>query len=184
MIGKTTLFLACASAALLAPAAHATSIAASGGDGSVGIHADTALLPMLSANADYLRTGSERGDAKLYALGLTVSPPSPVVHWAVGARYRHQDTRWGKGGGVELGASVFVDTPIPLLTVGGYGYYMPSALAHGEVQQSHDYGAQLRLSFTRSIYAWAGYRNMGVTFAGAGSHTLYKGPSLGLSVGF
>ena len=182
MIGKTTLVLALAGTALAMSPAHATSIAVSGGDGAVGIHADTALLPTLGANADYLR--SDRGDAKLYAAGLTISPPSPLLHWTVGARYRYQDTRWGNGGGVELGASLFVDTPLPLVSVGGYGYYMPAALAHGKVQQIHDYGAQVRLSFTRAIYAWAGYRNMGVTFAGAGSHTLYQGPALGLSVGF
>jgi hypothetical protein len=175
---------ALAAMAALAPVAHATSLSASGGDGAVGIHADTALLPMLHANLDYLRTDSDRGDAKIYTAGLMISPPTPLVHWAVGARYQYQDTRWGHGGGVELGGSVFVNTPIPLLSVGGYGFYMPSGAAHGRIRHSYDYGAQLRLSLTHSIYAWAGYRYLRTAFRSAGMQVLYKGPSVGLSVGF
>jgi hypothetical protein len=85
---------------------------------------------------------------------------------------------------VELGASAFVNTPIPLLSVGGYGFYMPSGAAHGRIRHSYDYGAQLRLGLTRSIYAWAGYRYLRTTFEDWGTQTLYKGPSVGISVGF
>ncbi|MDO1529904.1 YfaZ family outer membrane protein [Fulvimonas sp. R45] len=183
-MGKTHLLLALAGATLLVPAARATSVSASGGDGAFGVHADTALLPTLHADADYLRTGSDRGDAKVYGLGLSIAPPTPLLHWSIGARYQYQRTRWGDGGGVQVGASLFVDTPIPLLTVGGYGYYLPPGAAHGRVRHASDYGAQLRLGLTRSIYAWAGYRYMRTSFEGFGTQTLYKGPSLGVSVGF
>lgn len=179
------LFLVAATvtAAMTLPA-HATSISASGGDGAVGIHADTALLPMLHANVDYLHTDSDRGNAKIYTVGLMIEPPTPLVHWAVGARYQYQDTRYGSGGGVELGGSLFVATPIPLVSVGGYGFYMPSGAANGHIRHSYDYGAQLRLSFTHSIYAYAGYRYMRTAFEDVGTKVLYKGPSIGISVGF
>ena len=164
--------------------ACAASVSIDGGDGAVGVHAGTALLPMLHAGVDYLHTGDDRGRAKVYGVGLAISPPTPLVHWSVGARYQYQDSRWGKGGGVELGASLFVDTPVPMLSVGGYGFYLPSSTAHGDVRHGSDYGAQLRWSLTRSIYAYAGYRWMRTDFERAGTRTLYKGPALGLSVGF
>lgn len=184
MTDKMLFQLGLLGALALAPAAQATSLSASGGDGAVGVHADTALLPTVRLNVDWLRTDHERGDAKVYSAGLMVSPPTPLLHWGVGARYRYQDSVYGSGGGVELGAQLFIDTPIPLLSVGGYGYYMPSELASGDVRESHDYGAQLRLGFTRSIYAWAGYRDMRVRFDHGPGRVLYKGPAVGLSVGF
>ena len=184
MTGKMLALVALVVAAATAPSTHATSISASGGDGAVGIQADTALLPALHANAGYLHTDGDRGNAKIYTLGLMIEPPTPLVHWAVGARYQYQDTRWGNGGGVELGGSLSVATPIPLLSVGGYGFYMPSGAANGRIRHSYDYGAQLRLGLTHSIYAYAGYRYMRTSFEGAGTQVLYKGPSLGISVGF
>ena len=183
MIAKI-LFLAGLSAITMVPAVHATRIGASAGDGSVGLHADTVLLPMLHANADYLRTDSDRGDAKVYSAGLMIAPPTPLVHWTMGVRYQHQDTRYGSGGGVQLGASLMLNTPIPLLSVGGYGFYMPPGTAQGRVRQSHEYGAKLRVSFTLAVYAYAGYRYMRTSFEGAGAKVLYNGPALGLSIGF
>lgn len=184
MIHKMLFLVAATAAVAVALPAHATSISASGGDGAFGVQADTALLPALHANVGYLHTDSDRGNAKIYTLGLMIAPPTPLVHWAVGARYQYQDTRYGSGGGVELGGSLFVATPIPLVSVGGYGFYMPSGAANGRIRHSYDYGAQLRLSLTHSIYAYAGYRYMRTSFEGAGNKVLYKGPSLGLSVGF
>jgi hypothetical protein len=169
---------------LAAIPAHATSVAVTGGDGAVGVQADTALLPALHANLGYLHTGDDRGSARIYQAGLMIAPPTPLLHWAVGARYQYQDTRYGSGGGVELGASLFVPTPIPLLSLGGYGFYMPGGSAHGRIRHSYDYGVQLRLGFTRSVHAYAGYRYLRTSFEGIGTRVLYKGPSLGLSVGF
>lgn len=183
MIGKITFSLGLL-AALLAGGADATSVAASGGDGSFGIHADTALAPMLTADVDFLHAGSARGDAKAYSAGLMLAPPTPVVHWGVGARYRYQDTQLGSGGGVELGASVFVATPVPRVSVGGVAWYLPSALANGDVRRSYDYSAQVRLAVTRATYLWAGYRRMQVTFEDGRAQALYKGPTFGVSVGF
>lgn len=183
MIGKIT-FAFGLLAVLLAGGAHATSISASGGDGSFGLHADTALAPALTANFDFLHAGSARGDAKAYAAGLMLAPPTPVVHWGVGARYRYQDTHLGSGGGVELGATVFVDTPVPRVSVGGIGWYLPSALANGDVRRSYDYSAQVRLTVTQATYLWAGYRRMQVTFENGRAQALYKGPTFGVSVGF
>lgn len=184
MIHKVLFLVALTAAAAMATSACATSISASGGDGAVGIQADTTLLPALHANVGYLRTGGDRGNAKIYTVGLMVAPPTPLVHWAVGARYQYQDTRYGSGGGVELGGSLFVATPIPLVSVGGYGFYMPAGAANGHIRHSYDYGAQLRLGLTHSIYAYAGYRYLRTSFEGAGTRVLYRGPSIGISVGF
>ncbi|WP_329742809.1 YfaZ family outer membrane protein [Dyella sp. A6] len=183
----TRVLLVCsllASILAFVPAARATSVALGGGDGSFAVHADTALLPTLHADLDYLRTGSGHGNADIYGIGLMVSPPTPLVHWAIGARYQYQSTRYGNGGGVELGASLFFDTPLPLLRVGGYGFYMPSGAASGDIRHSADYGAQLRLGLTRSIYAYAGYRYLRTAFDGTGTHVVYRGPAIGVSVGF
>lgn len=183
MTGRNLISLALM-VALLPCAAHATSVAATGGDGAFGVHADTALAPMLTANVDYLHTDAARGDARVYSAGLMLSPPSPVVHWGVGARYRYQNTAAGDGGGLELGASVFIDTPIPRVSVGGYGWYLPSALANGDVRRSHDYSAQVRLTLVRATFLWAGWRRAEVTFADGRAQTWYDGPTFGVSVGF
>lgn len=170
---------------LLASAVHAASIAVSGGsDSALGVQVGASLLPTLQANLGYLHTGSDHGDADIYGAGLMIAPPTPLLHWGIGARYQYQDTRYGSGGGVALGASVFVDTPLPLLSVGGYGFYMPSGLAHGDIRHSSDYGAQLRLGLSHGIYAYAGYRWLRTAFVGTGTHALYKGPAIGASVGF
>jgi hypothetical protein len=168
---------------LSAQAVWATSVSLDGGDGSLGIGISTPLGSSLRADFGYLNTDDRRGNADLYSAGLMIAPAAAAMHWEIGARYQYQDTRFGAGGGIGLGGSLYFNTPIPRLSIGGYGFYTPDSLSSGALDNSYDYGAQLRLSINRSFSLFGGYRLLRSQFNDRGSHDLYKGPVLGLNVG-
>lgn len=168
---------------LSAQAALATSVSLDGGDGSLGVGISTPLGSSLRADFGYLNTDDRRGNADLYSAGLMIAPAATAVHWEIGARYQYQDTRYGSGGGIGLGGSLYVNTPIPRVSIGGYGFYTPDALTSSALDNSYDYGAQVRLSINRSFSLFGGYRVLRSEFNDRGSHDLYKGPMFGLNVG-
>ncbi|WP_430390803.1 YfaZ family outer membrane protein [Dyella sp. 20L07] len=161
----------------------ATSVSAAGGDGSAGIDFGVPLSSGLRADLGYLKTSDRRGDADVYSAALMVVPATRDIHWEIGARYQYQDARYASGGGVGLGGSVDIPTGIRWLSFGGYGFYTPEALTHGDMNHGYDIGAQLRVRLGSSVSVFGGYRHMRTEFDGTGSHDLYKGPMFGIHVG-
>lgn len=183
MKNKNLLAATVALLGLSAQAVLATSVSLGGGDGSLGIGISTPLGSSLRADFGYLNTDDRRGNADLYSAGLMIVPAATAVHWEIGARYQYQDTRFGSGGGIGLGGSLYVDTPIPRVSIGGYGFYTPDSLSSGALDRSYDYGAQVRLNINHALSLYGGYRLLRSEFDDRGSHDLYKGPVLGLNVG-
>ncbi|PAU86899.1 hypothetical protein CK507_12350 [Pseudomonas sp. WN033] len=170
--------------ALGATQVQALSLAASAGSNSFGLEATQTLVPGVRAGVGYLKTDDSGRDARLYSGSLMISLPTPLVDLSVGGRYQYQDTDYGNGGGLGLGGSLFVDTPLPRVSLGGYGFYTPEGLTHGNVNESYEYGAQVRAKLFAQSYAYAGYRYLRTDFDRRGNRTLHSGPVLGVSVGF
>lgn len=185
MIRGMGILLASSGLLLASGQALALSVAASGGSDSFGIEASQAIAPGVRLGLGYLNTDYSGADAKVYSGSLMFfSPAMPVLDIAFGGRYQYQDTDFGSGGGFGLGGSVFVNTPIPTLSVGGYGFASPERLTHGDVQESYEYGLQARASLTSQIHVHGGYRYLRSDFTGTGTQTLHRGPVFGVSVGF
>lgn len=161
----------------------ATSVSATGGDGSVGVNLGVPLSSDFRADLGYLKTDDRRGDADVYSAALMFAPASRDIHWEIGARYQYQDARYATGGGVGLGGSVDIPTGIRWLSLGGYGFYTPEALTHGDMNHGYDVGAQLNVRLGSSVSVYGGYRRMRTEFDGYGSRDLYKGPMFGIHVG-
>ena len=148
--------------------AMALSVSANGGDESFGVEASQTIFPTLRAGVGYLNTDDSGHNAKAYSGSLMFTPWLPGIDLSVGGRYQYQDTHYGNGGGLGLGGSAFVDTPIPLTSIGGYGFYTPEGLAHGDIDKSYEYGAQARVTFSvqngtalrESTHATIRYRNL------------------------
>ncbi|WP_251975761.1 YfaZ family outer membrane protein [Salinicola avicenniae] len=184
MIKQWGVALATATVFLASQQAMALSVSANGSDEAFGVDASQTIFPGVRAGVGYLNTDDSGHNAKAYSGSLMFSPYLPGIDLAVGGRYQYQDTHHGDGGGVGLGGSAFVDTPIPLASVGAYGFYTPDGLTHGDVDKSYEYGAQARVNLISHTYLYGGYRYMRTDFDGEGSHTLDSGPILGVSVGF
>ncbi|OLO04290.1 MULTISPECIES: YfaZ family outer membrane protein [Salinicola] len=164
--------------------AMALSVSANGGDESFGVEASQTIFPTLRAGVGYLNTDDSGHNAKAYSGSLMFTPWLPGIDLSVGGRYQYQDTYYGNGGGLGLGGSAFVDTPIPLTSIGGYGFYTPEGLTSGDVEKSYEYGAQARVNIISQTYVYGGYRYMRTDFDNDNGHTLDSGPVLGVSVGF
>ncbi|GHB14641.1 YfaZ family outer membrane protein [Salinicola rhizosphaerae] len=176
-LGTATVFLA-------SQQAMALSISANGGDNSFGAEASQTIFPSIRAGVGYLNTDDSGHNAKAYSGSLMFSPYLPGLDLSVGARYQYQDTHYGNGGGVGLGGSAFVDTPIPLTSIGAYGFYTPDGMTSGDIEKSYEYGAQARVNLISQTYAYVGYRYLRTDFDNDDDHTLDSGPVLGVSVGF
>lgn len=163
---------------------HALSVAASTGSDSYSVDISQSIFPRFRAGLGYLRTDDSGRDARMYTGSLMFAPIIPGLDLTLGGRYQYQDTDYGDGGGVGLGGTLAVDTPIPRVTVGGYGFYMPDGLTHGDIGQSYEYGAQVRATVISQTYVYGGYRYWRSEFDGRDGETLQSGPVFGVSVGF
>ncbi|MCK0769334.1 MULTISPECIES: YfaZ family outer membrane protein [Chromohalobacter] len=184
MIKSLGFALTSAGLLLASQQAMALSVSANAGADSHGIEASQSIFPTLRASAGYFTSDDSGHDADTYSGSLMFSPYLPLVDLSVGARYQYQDTHFGDGGGVGLGGSAYVDTPIPLTSVGGYGFYTPDGLSHGDIEKSYEYGAQARVNVVSQTYLYGGYRYYRTDFDESGEHTLDSGPVVGVSVGF
>ncbi|MCG7599711.1 YfaZ family protein [Halomonas sp. McH1-25] len=164
--------------------AQALSLSASGGSDSFGVEASQSIAPTLRAGVGYFTSEDSGHDVDIYSGSLMFSPYLPGIDLAVGGRYQYQDAYYGDGGALGLGGSAFVDTPIPLTSVGGYGFYAPEGLSHGDIEKSYQYGAEVRVNLVSQTYLHAGYRYYRTDFENEGEHTLHSGPTFGVSVGF
>lgn len=170
--------------ALVSANAMALSVSATGGNDSVGVEATQSLLPGWQAGLGYYSTDDSGHNAKAYSGSLMFSPYLPGVDLSLGGRYQYLDTHYGNGGGLGLGGSAYVGTPIPRVSVGGYGFYTPEGLTHGDVNENYEYGARARFHIIGGSYVYAGYRYYHADFDNHSSRTLESGPVLGASIGF
>jgi len=184
MIKSFGLIFSSAGLLLAGHQAMALSVSASGGPHSQGIEASQTIFPTLRAGVGYFTSDDSGEDADFYSGSLMFTPYLPGIDVSVGGRYQYQDTAYGDGGGLGLGGSAFVDTPIPLTSVGGYGFYMPNGLSHGDIEKSYEYGAQARVNIVSQTYLYGGYRYYRTEFDDRGERTLHSGPTFGVSVGF
>ncbi|MFC3608103.1 YfaZ family outer membrane protein [Stutzerimonas tarimensis] len=168
---------------LASQSALAVNLTITGGSNSFGIDASQVVTPGVRAGIGYLHTDDRGHDAQIYSGSLMFSPAIIELDIAVGGRYQYQDTDLGNGGGLGIGGSVFSATPIPALRVGGYGFFTPQGLTHGDVDESIEYGLQGRLRLFGQTHLFAGYRYLRSDFSGDGNRTLHSGPVLGLNVG-
>lgn len=184
MIKKFGFALTSAGLLLGSHQAVAFSVSANAGPDSYGVQASQTIFPTLRAGVGYFTSDDSGQDADIYSGSLMFSPYLPLIDVAVGGRYQYQDTAYGDGGGLGLGGSAFVETPIPLVSVGGYGFYTPESLSHGDLDKSYEYGAEARVNLVAQTYLHAGYRYFRTEFDDRGEHTLHSGPVLGVSAGF
>jgi hypothetical protein len=183
MIRSVSILLAASGLALASAQATAASLAAHAGTDYFGIEASQIVTPGIRVGAGYTQTDDSGRDARLYNASLMFSPATPVVDVAVGGRYQYQQTDWGNGGGLGLGGSLFVNTPVPRVAIGGYAFFTPDGLTHGSVEESREYGLQARLRLFSQTYAQAGYRYTRTDFGDRGDRRLHRGPVLGISFG-
>ena len=170
--------------AVAASNAFALSVNANGSSNGTQVSASQGLFPGLTAGVGYFETDDAGHTNKAYSGSLMFSPYTPIVDLSVGARYQYWDAHDGDGGGVGLGGSAYVDTPIPLVSVGGYGFYTPDGLTHGDYQKGYEYGAQLRANLVANTYGYVGYRYVRADFDNHNESTIDSGPVFGVSVGF
>lgn len=164
--------------------ASALSVSGSAGEDSQSVQINQSLLPGWSAGIGYFNTDDTDRNTKAYSAQLMFSPYLPLVDLSVGGRYQYLDSDYGDGGGLGLGGSAYVDTPIPLVSVGGYGFYTPSGFSHGDIDRSYEYGARARASLLPGVNAFVGYRYYRTEFENRDTTTLFSGPELGVSAGF
>jgi hypothetical protein len=184
MFQKSGVLLTSAALFAFSQSAAALSFSANAHEDGYGVQASQSILPTVRAGAGYFTSDDSGHHADVYSGSLMFSPPLPLFDVEVGARYQYQDTYYGNGGGVGLGGSVFIPTPIPLLKLGGYGFYTPEGLTHGSLKESYDYGAEARLKLTSQTYAFGGYRYYRTQFDHQSARTLDSGTVVGVSVGF
>lgn len=184
MFQKSGVLLASAALFAFSQSAMALSVSANAHEDGYGVQASQSILPTVRAGAGYFSSDDSGHHANVYSGSLMFSPPVPLADIEVGARYQYQDTFYGNGGGVGLGGSVFLPTPVPLLKVGGYGFYTPEGMTHGNLKESYDYGAEARIKLTSQTYAFGGYRYYRTEFDHQSMRTLDSGPVFGVSVGF
>lgn len=164
---------------------HAFSVGATAGENSYSIQGTKRIVPGLHAGIGYYSSDDSGGDAKAYSGSLMLTPYTPLVDVSVGARYQYLDTDYGNGGNLGLSGSAYIPTPIPRVSLGGDAHYFPSALSHGDVDESYEYGANARFRILGNSYLTGGYRYFKTDFDGsAGSRTLESGWVFGLRVGF
>nr|WP_299244239.1 YfaZ family outer membrane protein [uncultured Halomonas sp.] len=182
---KPFVFALTASVALLAShSARALSVSANVSDDAYGVDVSQTILPTLRAGVGYFTTDDSGSDVDVYNASLMFSPYLPGIDLSLGGRYQYLDSDYGDGGGLGLGGSAFVDTPIPLTSIGGYGFYTPEGLSHGDIEKSYEYGAQARVELFAQTYAYGGYRYYRTDFDDRGGETLDSGPVFGISAGF
>ena len=184
MIKSLGIMLASSALLVAGTHAHALSFSATGGSDYYSLEASQTILPRIRAGVRYLNVEDDSRETSLYSGSLLFAPVTPGVDLEVGGRYQYLDGDYASGGGLGLGGSAFVDTPIPRVSVGGYGFYAPESLSHGDIEESHEYGAQVRATVFAQTYVYGGYRYLRTDFEDQDSETQHSGPVFGVSVGF
>ncbi|MFC0267124.1 YfaZ family outer membrane protein [Kushneria aurantia] len=181
---KSAITLLGGALALTSLNAAAISLSGSVADNAQSVQLSQSLMPGWSTGIGYFNSDDSGRNAKAWSGQLMFSPWLPGVDLSLGGRYQYLDSDYGDGGGLGLGGSAYVDTPIPLVSVGGYGFYTPSGLTHGDIDSSRELGARARAQFIPGLQGFVGYRYYRVDFDNHDDRTLFSGPELGVSFGF
>lgn len=183
---KKSLFLAAGGLALTlaGTGAHAMSFNANASSHGGGAEASQALAPGFTGSLGYFYSDDNDSDTNAYHAQLMFSPYLPGIDLGIGGRYQYLDSAYGNGGGAGITGHVFVPTPVPRVSVGGYGYYQPDGLSHGDLNESYEYGVQARANLVANTYGYVGYRSVHADFDHHGDKTISSSPVIGISVGF
>lgn len=177
--------LAAAFAGLSSSQVLALGLAVNGGNGSIGATLSAQLVPnLIRTDLSYLNTGHAHGSADIYSADLMLAPRLPLIHPEVGVRYSYQTTRFGNGGGLSPGGSLYIDILPRLLQIGAYGFYTPKGLSQNHLRKSYDYGVMAKVRLLGKLYLSAGYGISRSHFDHRGGHNLYHGPLFGASMAF
>ncbi|WP_069384985.1 YfaZ family outer membrane protein [Halomonas caseinilytica] len=105
----------------------------------------------------------------------------------VGARWTQLDSDFSDGGGLGLGGYGYVYLPeVPALSLGGYGFYTPSVVTSGDLDDAVEYGVRARYAVTSNVDAYLGYRRFraDLDLPGVGTKTLDSGVHGGMRLVF
>ncbi len=127
-----------------------------------------------------------REDASVFHAQLMGTRHTDDRELGVGARWTHYDTDHGEGGGLGLGGYGYVYLPnLPEVSLGGYGFYTPDAIASRDLQDGYEIGVRARYSFTPNVDGYLGLRQLGADFDDDdGSRTLDRGAQVGVRLRF
>ncbi|MCH4563255.1 MULTISPECIES: YfaZ family outer membrane protein [Halomonas] len=129
----------------------------------------------------------DRGDATAFHAQLLGVERNADYDIGVGARWTQFDTDHGDGGGLGLGGYGYAYVPaMPALSLGGYGFYTPSAVSTRDLNDGYELGVRARYAFTPNVDGYVGYRALRADFDDdrGGSRTLDSGPLLGVRLSF
>lgn len=128
----------------------------------------------------------DRGDATAFHAQLLGVERNADYDIGVGARWTQFDTDHGDGGGLGLGGYGYAYVPaMPALSLGGYGFYTPSAVSTRDLHDGYELGVRARYAFTPNVDGYVGYRALRADFdTDGGSRTLDSGPLLGVRLTF
>lgn len=128
----------------------------------------------------------DHGDATAFHAQLLGVERNADYDIGVGARWTQFDTDHGDGGGLGLGGYGYAYVPaMPALSLGGYGFYTPSAVSTRDLNDGYELGVRARYAFTPNVDGYVGYRTLRADFDNdGGSRTLDSGPLLGVRLTF
>jgi len=103
----------------------------------------------------------------------------------VGARWTQFDTDYGDGGGLGLGGYGYVALPqMPAVSLGGYGFYTPSAVTSSDLEDGYEVGVRARYAFAPNVDGYVGLRQLRADFDAGGNRTLDRGAQVGVRLRF
>lgn len=184
MIKKIPSVLACLMLATVSQHARAMNISATLGQDMYSLSASHSLSPTLAVGGQWYKSEKYRGTSNAYRAFVAFQPRLPIIDLTVSARYQYLDTRFGDGGHIGIGASAYVPTLLPRLSIGGHVDYYPETLSHGDVDTSYEYGVGARLRLLSNTYITGGYRYFTSEFDKPGKRKLDSGWMLGINMGF
>ncbi|TFH87440.1 hypothetical protein EQG41_04955 [Billgrantia azerbaijanica] len=126
-----------------------------------------------------------RDDATVYHAQLLGVQQRGSRDLGVGARWTEFDTDHGDGGGLGLGGYGYVALPqMPAVSLGGYGFYTPSAVTSRDLEDGYEVGVRARYAFAPNLDAYVGLRQLRADFDDGGSRTLDRGAQAGVRLRF
>ncbi|OUE44431.1 hypothetical protein BZY95_06100 [Billgrantia desiderata SP1] len=127
-----------------------------------------------------------REDATIYHAQLLGAQRTRERDVGIGARWTQYDTDYGNGGGLGLGGYGYVYLPqAPAVSVGGYGFYTPSVVTSGDLDDGYEFGVRARYAFTPNVDGYVGLRQAAADFDNRhGNRTLDRGAQVGVRLSF
>lgn len=127
-----------------------------------------------------------REDATVYHAQLMGGEHTRDHEIGVGMRWTQYDTDYGDGGGLGLGGYAYVSLPnMSRVSLGGYGFYTPSAVTSSDLDDGYEIGARARYAFTPNVDGYVGVRQLSADFdTSSGSSRLDRSAQVGVRLHF